>query len=58
MINGISGGVGGTASLDQLSALLMSSNDQAMKLAEKLLSVSVQQTIQDQQTGTLIDLMA
>jgi len=45
-------------SLDQLSALLMSSNDQAMKLAEKLLSVSVQQTIQDQQTGTLVDLMA
>ena len=58
MINGISGGVGGAASLDPLSALLMSSNDQAMKLAEKLLSVSVQQTIQDQQAGTLIDLMA
>ena len=48
----------GLASLDQLSALLVSSNDQAMKLAEKLLSVSVQQTIQDQQAGTLIDLMA
>jgi len=58
MINGISGGAGGMPSLDQLSALLMSSNDQAMKLAEKLLSVSVQQTIQDQQTGTLVDLMA
>ena len=58
MINGISGGSGGMPSLDQLSALLMSSNDQSMKLAEKLLSVSVQQTIQDQQTGTLVDLMA
>jgi hypothetical protein len=61
MISGISGGtaVGDfSRSLEALSALLKSSNQQSIALAEKLLRVDVQQTIQDSAVGTRVDTSA
>ena len=58
MIPGIPGGTAAadfSRSLEALSALLESSHQQSTALAEKLLRVDVQQTIQDSAVGTLID---
>jgi hypothetical protein len=61
MISPVSGGATATdlnRSIEALSALLRSSNEQALAFAEKLLRVDVQQTIQDASVGTRIDLTA
>ena len=59
MIPGISQGAADISrSIDALAALLKSSNEQTMQLAEKLLKVNVAQTIQDSAIGTLIDVSA
>jgi hypothetical protein len=61
MISAISGGSAAadfSRSIEALSALLRSSNEQSMALAGKLLRVDVQQTIQDSTVGTLIDTSA
>ena len=59
MISGISQGASDIArSLDSLAALLTSSNEQTTQMAEKLLKVSVAQTIQDSSVGTQIDVSA
>jgi hypothetical protein len=57
----ISGGAAAadfSRSVEALSALLRSSNEQATAFAEKLLRVNVQQTVQDSAVGTLIDTSA
>ncbi|MGD0727956.1 MAG: hypothetical protein ABSB63_20565 [Spirochaetia bacterium] len=59
MISGISQGAADLSrSLDALAALLKSSNEQTMQMAEKLLKVDVAQTIQDSTVGTRIDVSA
>jgi hypothetical protein len=59
MISGISQGAADISrSLDALAALLTSSNEQTMQMAEKLLKVDVAQTIQDATVGTQIDVSA
>jgi hypothetical protein len=61
MISGISQGSAGvdlTRSLDAMSAVLQNGQDEMMQLAEKLMKVGVQQTIQDSKMGTIIDTMA
>jgi hypothetical protein len=61
MISQISGGTAAAdlnRSLEALSALLKSSNEQALAFAEKLLRVDVQQTIQDASVGTRVDTTA
>jgi len=59
MVAGISQGAADiTRSLDALAALLTSSREQAARMAEKLLTVGVTQTIQDAAVGTLIDVSA
>jgi hypothetical protein len=59
MISGISQGAADISrSLDALAALLKSSNEQTMQMAEKLLKVDVAQTIQDSMVGTQIDVSA
>jgi len=59
MISGISQGAADISrSLDALAALLTSSNQQTMQMAEKLLKVDVAQTIQDASVGTQIDVSA
>jgi hypothetical protein len=45
-------------SLEALDAVLQSSQAQAFQLAEKLLKAGVQQAIQDNALGTLIDTSA
>jgi hypothetical protein len=59
MISGISqGGADVSRSLDALAALLVSTNDRAMQMAEKLLKAGVEQAIQDATLGTRIDVSA
>jgi hypothetical protein len=61
MISSISGGTSAAVfgrSLEALSALLRSSNQEAMALAGKLLRVDVQQIIQDSAVGARIDTTA
>jgi hypothetical protein len=59
MISGISQGAADLSrSLDALAALLKSSNEQTMQMAEKLLKVDVAQAIQDSMVGTRIDVSA
>jgi hypothetical protein len=59
MISGISQGAADISrSLDALAALLTTSNEQTMRMAEKLLKVDVTQTIQDSTVGTQIDVSA
>lgn len=59
MISGISQGAADLSrSLDALAALLKSSNEQTMQMAEKLLKVDVAQVIQDSTLGTRIDVSA
>ena len=59
MVSGISQGAADISrSLDALAALLTSSNEQTTQMAEKLLKVSVAQTIQDSSVGTQIDVSA
>jgi hypothetical protein len=59
MIPGISqGAVDFSRSLEALAALLKSSNEQTMQMAEKLLKVDVAQTIQDSAVGARIDVSA
>jgi hypothetical protein len=61
MISAISSGASAadfSRSIEALSALLRSSNEQAIALAEKLLRVDVRQTIQDSAVGTRIDTTA
>jgi hypothetical protein len=45
-------------SLDALGAILESSQTQALQLAQKLLKAGVQQAIQDNALGTLLDTSA
>ena len=45
-------------SIDAMSAVLQNGQDAKMQLAEKLMKVGVQQTIQDTKMGTIIDAMA
>jgi hypothetical protein len=45
-------------SLDALNAVLQNAQGQASQLAEKLLKAGVQQAIQDNALGTLIDTTA
>ncbi len=45
-------------SLEALNAVLQSSQAQASQLAEKLLKAGVQQAVQDNALGTLIDATA
>jgi len=45
-------------SLDALSTLLKSTNEQALALAGKMLRVDVQQAVSDAALGTLIDVTA
>lgn len=45
-------------SLEALAALLKSSNEQTMQMAEKLLKVDVAQSIQDSAVGARIDVSA
>ncbi len=45
-------------SLDELSAVLQNGQNQTSALAEKLLKAGVQQAIQDNALGTLIDTFA
>jgi hypothetical protein len=61
MISGISQGSKGAdimRSIDTISAVLQNGQDAKMQLAEKLMKVGVQQTIQDTKMGTIIDAMA
>ena len=59
MISGISQGAADVSrSLDALAALLVSTNDRAMQMAEKLLKAGVEQAIQDSTLGTRIDVSA
>ena len=59
MISGISQGAADVSrSLDALAALLVTTNDRAMQMAEKLLKAGVEQTIQDSTLGTRIDISA
>jgi hypothetical protein len=61
MITSVSGGTAAadfSRSIEALAALLRSSNEQAAALAEKLLRVNVQQTVQDSAVGALIDTSA
>jgi len=59
MISGISQGAADLSrSLDALAALLKSSNEQTMQMAEKLLKVDAAQAIQDSTLGTGIDVSA
>lgn len=59
MISGISQGAADLSrSLEALAALLKSSNEQTMQMAEKLLKVDVAQTIQDSIVGMRIDVSA
>jgi hypothetical protein len=52
------GGVDLARSLEALSAVLQNGQDETMRLAEKLMKVGVQQTIQDTSVGMLIDTTA
>jgi hypothetical protein len=52
------GGVDLARSLEALSAVLQNGQDETMRLAEKLMKVGVQQTIQDKSVGMLIDTTA
>jgi hypothetical protein len=55
MISGISQGAADVSrSLDALAALLVSTSDRAMQMAEKLLKAGVEQAIQDATLGTRI----
>jgi len=47
-----------THSIDTMNAVLQNGQDAKMQLAEKLMKVSIQQTIQDTKMGTIIDAMA
>ncbi len=59
MIPGISQGAADVSrSLDALAAVLSSSNEQTARLAEKLLTIDVAQTIQDSAVGQQIDVSA
>jgi hypothetical protein len=62
MIQGISQGSSAAAdfarSVDALSELLKGANDRAMGLAEKMLKLGVQQTIQDASVGLRVDTSA
>jgi hypothetical protein len=59
MISGISQGAADLSrSLEALAALLKSSNEQTVQMAEKLLKVDVAQTIQDSMIGMRIDVSA
>ena len=51
-------GVDIARSIDTISAVLQNGQDAKMQLAEKLMKVGVQQTIQDRKMGTIIDAMA
>jgi len=57
-ISGESAAADFSRSIEAMSALLRSSNEQATAFAEKLLRVNAQQTIQDSAVGTLIDTSA
>ena len=61
MISGISQGSASAdiaRSIDTMKAVLQNGQDAKMQLAEKLMKVGVQQTIQDTKLGTIIDAMA
>jgi len=61
MVSGISQGSIGAdigRSIDTMSAVLQNGQDAKMQLAEKLVKVGIQQTIQDTKMGTIIDAMA
>lgn len=59
MISGVSQGAADfSRSLDALAALLLSTNDRAMQIDEKMLKAGVEQAIQDSTVGTRIDVSA
>ena len=61
MIAGISGSPAAAQmarSVDALSAMLQATQGQTMDLAEKLLRIQAQQSVQDSSLGTLVDTLA